>query len=237
MSPLRVLVTGGGRGIGRAIALRFAREGAHVVVAARTSPELDGVVAEIEAAGGKGLAAQMNVRDVGSVGAAVWRAIDFTGGALDLLVNNAGVFDIRSFEDTDEELWTKTLEVNLSGAFFVTHEALDALEEGERPHVVNVASVAARQGFEGNVAYCASKYGLRGFGDALRVEVAPRGMRVTTLYPGNVDTGIWDGIPGEWDRASMARPEEVAEAVWNAYHAPEGADVADLDVESATAGT
>jgi NAD(P)-dependent dehydrogenase (short-subunit alcohol dehydrogenase family) len=232
MSPIRVLVTGGGRGIGRAIALRFAREGARVVVAARTSTELDRVVEEIQAAGGQGLAAQMNVRDQGSVAAAVWRAVDFTQGALDVLVNNAGVFEIRPFAETDEELWKRTIEVNLNGPYFVTHEALEALEEGERPHVLNIASVAARRGFPGNVAYCASKYGLRGFGDALREDLRPLGIRVSTLYPGNVDTGIWDQIPGNWERDRMARPEEVAELVWRAWRAPEGAPVDDLDLES-----
>lgn len=236
MNPPRVLVTGGGRGIGRAIALRFARAGSRVVVAARTSTELDAVAAEIDAAGGKGLAAQLNVRDQGSVTAAMWRVVEFTHGALDLLVNNAGIFEIKRFDDTDADSWNRMLEVNLSGAFYVTHEALDALEEGDRPHIVNIASIAARQGFEGNVAYCASKYGLRGFGDALRVELAPLGVRVTTLYPGNVDTDIWKRVPGNWDRSKMAKPEVVAEAVWNAYHAPDGADVADLDVPGATSG-
>jgi NAD(P)-dependent dehydrogenase (short-subunit alcohol dehydrogenase family) len=225
-----VLVTGGGRGIGRAIALRFAREGAHVAVASRSSGELDRVVREIEAAGGKGRAQQMNVADHGSVEAAVWRAVEFTGGALDVLVNNAGVFDLKPFAEMDLATWRRHIEVNLNGPFFVTLEALAPLLAGTRPHLFNIASLAARQGFPGNTAYCASKYGLRGFGDALRLDLAPKGVRVSTVYPGSTDTSIFDKVPGQWDRARMNRPEDVAEVVWKAYNAPAGTPIDDLDV-------
>jgi NADP-dependent 3-hydroxy acid dehydrogenase YdfG len=230
MSAPSVLVTGGSRGIGRAIALRFAREGSKVVVASRNSVQLDAVAAEIAKAGGQGLAAQMNVRDQGSVEAAVWRAVEFCGGTLDVLVNNAGVFDVVPFEKLDAATWRKNVEVHLDGAFYVTKECLDALLESGRGHVIQIASIAARQGFAGNVAYCATKYGLRGFSDALRADLAPKGVRVSTIYPGPTDTAIFEGVPGKWDRASMARPEDVAEIVWQAWSAPPGADVSDLDV-------
>jgi NAD(P)-dependent dehydrogenase (short-subunit alcohol dehydrogenase family) len=230
MSAPSVLVTGGSRGIGRAIALRFAREGSRVVVASRNSTQLDAVVAEIEAAGGQGLAAQMNVRDHGSVEAAVWRAVEFCGGSLDLLVNNSGVFDVVPFSELDLATWRKNVEIHLDGTFYVTKECLDALLESGRGHVVNMASVAARQAFAGNVAYCATKFGLRGFSDALRLDLAPKGIRVTTVYPGPTDTTIFEGVPGDWDPASMNRPEDVAEVVWQAWSAPPDADVADLDV-------
>jgi len=230
MSAPRVLVTGGSKGIGRAIALRFAREGGRVTVASRNSELLDRVVAEIEQAGGQGLAAQMNVRDHGSVEAAVYRAIEFTGGGLDVLVNNAGVFDLKPIEDTSPDDFQRMLEVNLLGAFYVTSEALDALEESERAHVFNIASVAAKRGFAGCTAYGASKYGLRGFGDCLREEVREKGIRVTTVYPGQTDTDAWNGVEGDWDRAAMNPPEAVADVVWNTWQVPPTADVDDVDV-------
>jgi len=230
MSAPSVLVTGGSRGIGRAIALRFARAGSKVVVASRNSVQLDAVAAAIDKAGGKGMAAQMNVRDHGSVEAAVWRAVEFCGGTLDVLVNNAGVFDVVPFDKLDAATWRKNVEVHLDGAFFVTKECLDALLESGRGHVVQIASIAARQGFAGNVAYCATKYGLRGFSDALRADLGPKGMRVSTIYPGPTDTALFEGVPGHWDRSTMARPEDVAEVVWQAWSAPPGADVADLEV-------
>ena len=228
MAPLRVLITGGGRGIGRAAALRFAKEGAHVVVAARTSGELDDVVAEIEAAGGKGLAAQMNVTDLGSVEAAVWRATEFTEGPIDVLINNAGVFDVVPFDKMGHKAWSKMIDVNLTGAYYVTQESLGALEEGERPVVINVASGAAKQGFPGNTAYCASKFGLKGFGDALRIDLAEKGIRVVTVYPRGTDTTIFEGVPGDWDRSKMNTVEEVAEVIFSAASA--GDEVTDLDV-------
>jgi NAD(P)-dependent dehydrogenase (short-subunit alcohol dehydrogenase family) len=230
MSAPSVLVTGGGRGIGRAIALRFAREGWKVAIAARNCPQLDSVVAEIDALGGKGLAAQMNVREHGSVEAATYRAIEFAGGTLDVLVNNAGVFEVLPIDELDENIWKNVIEVNLHGAFYTTKECLNALLESGRGHVINIASVAAKEGFPGGVAYCASKYGLRGFSDALREDLAPRGMRVTTVYPGTTDTTIFDGVRGDWDRATMNRPEDVAEVVWNAWKAAPGVKVDDIDV-------
>jgi 3-oxoacyl-[acyl-carrier protein] reductase len=228
MAPLRVLITGGGRGIGRAAALRFAKEGAHVVVAARTSGELDDVVAEIDAAGGKGLAAQMNVTDLGSVEAAVWRATEFTGGPIDVLINNAGVFDVIPFDKMGHKAWSKMIDVNLTGAYYVTQESLNALEEGDRTVVINVASGAAKKGFPGNTAYCASKYGLKGFGDALRIDLAEKGIRVVTVYPRGTDTTIFDGVPGDWDRSKMNSVEEVAEVIFSAVSA--GDEVTDIDV-------
>ena len=224
----RVFVTGGGRGIGRAIALRFAREGAHVAVGARTSTELDAVVAEIEAAGGKGLAAQMNLRDHGSLEAGVYRVVEDFDGAIDVLVNNAGIFGVSSIDELDLKTWSRFIEVNLTGALLVTQEALPAVRESDKGHIFNMCSVAARQGFAGNVAYCASKYGLRGFSDALREDLRSDGIRVSSVYPGATDTTIFDDVPGDWDRSTMAKPEDVAEVVFNAYNAD--GEAADLEV-------
>ncbi len=234
MAAIRVLITGGGRGIGRAAALRFAREGAHIVVAARSSGELDAVVAEIDSLGGKGLAAQMNVTDLGSVEAAVWRATEFTGGPIDVLVNNAGVFDVIPFDKMGHKAWSKVIDVNLTGAYYVTQESLGALEEGERPVVINVASGAAKRGFPGNTAYCASKYGLKGFGDALRLDLVEKGIRVVTVYPGATDTTIFDGVEGDWDRSKMNTVDEVAEVIHGVVSA--GDEVTDLDVAPPAGG-
>jgi NADP-dependent 3-hydroxy acid dehydrogenase YdfG len=230
MTALRVLVTGGGRGIGRAIALRFAREGASVVVAARTATEIDKVVAEIERAGGKGMAAQFDVREEQSVAAGMWRAMEFLGDEVDVLVNNAGVFHVAPLEETDYERWRWMFLANVDGPYFVTKECLPALKASGRGHVFNISSMAGKRGYAGNTAYCASKYALRGFGDALREELRPAGVRVSTVYPSSTDTAIFDGVPGNWDRSKMKQPEDVAEVLWKAWTSPRETNVDDLDV-------
>jgi len=226
-SPI-VLVTGGGRGIGRAIALRFAREGAHVAVAARTRREIETVAGEVERAGGRGLAIEMDVTDQASVERGVGAALEATGGVLDVLVNNAGVFAIHPFAELSPATWYRMLATNLNGPFHVTWFSLRGLELSRRGHVFNVSSIAGRQAFPGNVAYCTTKHGLRGFGDALRLDLASRNIRVSTVYPSATDTTIFDGVPGDWDREQMHKPADVAELVWRAWDAPLDADVADL---------
>lgn len=230
MAPARVLVTGGGRGIGRAIALRFAREGAFVAVAARTGAELERVAAECDAAGGRGLAVELDVTDLASVQRGLERVLEATDETLDVLVNNAGAFSIHPFAELSPATWYRTLAINLTGPFHVTWLALRGLERGTRAHVFNIGSVASRRPFPGNAAYCASKYGLRGLTDVLRLDLAAARIRVSSVYPGQTDTPLWDTIPGEWPRERMNRPEDVAEVVFEAWRAPEGADVADLEV-------
>ena len=228
MQP-KVLVTGGGRGIGRAIALRFASVGAQVVVAARTRHELDSVAAEVDAAGGRGHAAEMDVADLASVEAGMADALEFTGGTLDVLVNNAGVFSIHPFRELSPATWHRHVAVNLNGPFHVTLLALKALEQSEHAHVFNVSSIAGRQAFPGNTAYCTTKYGLRGFSDALRLDLEELGARVSTVYPQGTDTSIFDDVPGDWDRAAMNRPEDVAAVVFEAWSAPADTPASAID--------
>ncbi len=230
MTNPRILVTGAGRGIGRAIALRFAQEGSDVVVAARTRSEIDRVAEEVEAVGGRGKAVEMDVTDFASVEAGMTEALSFTDGVLDVVVNNAGVFAVRPFDELSPATWYRMLAVNLNGPFHVSLLALEALKRSERAHLFNVSSVAGREPYEGSSAYCTTKYGLRGLSDVLRLEWAAKGIRVSTVYPGATDTTIFDDVPGDWDRSTMSQPMDVADVVWAAYVAPEGVEVDDLDV-------
>ena len=212
-----VLITGAGRGIGRATALRFARSGATVMVAARTREQIEEVARACDTAGGRGIAVPMDVCDPDSVKAGLALGLAASGQRLDVLVNNAGVFAVVPFRDMDYATWRHLFDVNLDGVFHVTQAALPKLLSSPRPHLINIASVAALEPFEGSSAYCATKYGLRGLTDVLRLELEPVGARVTCIYPKATDTTIFDDTPLELDPSEMDQPEEVAEVIYRAW--------------------
>jgi len=172
----------------------------------------------------------MDVTDLTSVEEAVRGVLERTGGVLDVVVNNAGIFAVVPFAELSPETWYRMIAVNLNGPFHVARATAEALGRSRRGHLFNVSSVAGREPYEGSSAYCTTKYGLRGLSDVLRLEWRERGVRVSTVYPGATDTTIFDEVPGEWDRSAMNTPEEVAEIVWNAYDAPDAAFISDLVV-------
>jgi NAD(P)-dependent dehydrogenase (short-subunit alcohol dehydrogenase family) len=182
------LVSGAGRGIGRAIALALAREGANVAVVSRTAPELDRVVDEVETSGGRGLAFAGDLRDGAACGAAVQATVDRFGG-LEVLVNNAGVGVFTNVADTTDDDWDAVLATNLTAVFRLTRAALPHLAR-RGGHVLMISSLAGSNPGPGMAAYGASKAALDYFAHCLMLEVRPRGVRVTTLAPGSVDTAF-----------------------------------------------
>jgi NAD(P)-dependent dehydrogenase (short-subunit alcohol dehydrogenase family) len=183
------LVTGASKGIGRAIALRLAAEGAHVAVGARR--EIDGaaVVAEIERAGGSAQAVLLDVVDAASVATGVERAAR-PDRRLDILVNNAGIGGPTPFDGDvrSDEAWAQILDVNLTGTWRVCRAARPFLPDGAR--VVNLSSVTGRFGVAGMAAYSASKHGIIGLTRSLALELAPRKITVNAVCPGWVDTDM-----------------------------------------------
>jgi NAD(P)-dependent dehydrogenase (short-subunit alcohol dehydrogenase family) len=206
------LVTGAGRGIGRAIALSLAREGARVTAVARTASELESLVREIGKAGGQAVHHAGDLRQRAVCEAAVARAVEAHGG-LQVLVNNAGVGAHAPVAETSDETWDETLGTNLTAVFRLTRAALPHLAR-KGGHVFMVSSLAGSNAIEGMAAYCASKAALDHFARCLMLEVRQQGIKVTTLAPGSVDTGF--GGREESGRARdswMLRPEDVAGAV------------------------
>jgi NAD(P)-dependent dehydrogenase (short-subunit alcohol dehydrogenase family) len=176
------VVTGGGRGIGAAIAQRFLAAGARVVVAGRDRVALETITGAIPV-----VCDVTRPSDVASLVAETHAH----AGAATILVNNAGVARSAKLADTDEELWRETLEVNLTGAYRVTRAFLaDLVGAGKRGRVVQIASVAAKVGFAYTSAYCASKHGLLGFTRALALELAGKGPTVNCVCPGWVETDM-----------------------------------------------
>ena len=182
-----ILITGGGRGIGRAIALAFAQPGATVAIAARTSAQLERAAAEIRQRGAEAIPLTMDVRDAGSVRAGFARLKERAAG-LDVLVNNAGVGGGQSVEGSDEDAWRRIIDTNVTGTYLVCREALPFL--GISARVINLSSVLGRFGVPGYTAYCASKHAVIGFTRALALELAPRAITVNAICPGWVDTDM-----------------------------------------------
>ena len=186
------LVTGGGRGIGRAIALALAREGADVAVTARTAAELEAVAVEVRGLGRRAVALRCDVAERAQVDAAA-EAAAAALGPVQILVNNAGIAVAAKLADIDDALWGRHLAVNLSGAFYMSRALLPGMLAAGWGRIVNVASIAARAGYPYIAAYAASKHGLLGLTRALAMEVVTSGVTVNAICPGYVASDMtWE---------------------------------------------
>jgi len=205
-----VIVTGGGRGIGRAIAIAFAAEGAKVAAAARTFDEIRSTVDEIKASGGVGLAVKADVSKEGDVAKMVAR-VERTFGPVDILVNNAGVALFKPLLETTAQDWDRLAAVNAKGAFLCCKAALPSMLKRKAGRIINVSSTAGQKGYPEQSAYCASKHAMIGFSKVLAIETHGTGVRVNVICPGGVDTRlVWDGRD-DVDLSKYMQPEEIAE--------------------------
>jgi 3-hydroxybutyrate dehydrogenase len=185
--PRTIIVTGGGRGMGRAIALSFAEPGTHVVVTGRTAAQLDQAAADIHAKGAMATALVMDVTDEAGV-AHAFGTLHGRIKRVDVLVNNAGVGGGEKVQGSDVSRWKHTIDTNLTGMYLVTRQVLPLMSDGGR--IVNMSSVLGRFGVAGYTAYCASKHGVIGFTRALALELTKRAITVNAVAPGWVETDM-----------------------------------------------
>jgi NAD(P)-dependent dehydrogenase (short-subunit alcohol dehydrogenase family) len=194
------IVTGGSKGLGRAIALGFAARGARVVVAARTKHACDGVVAEVVAAGGEALAVPVDMGSVPAIDALVAATVE-RFGAIDIVINNAADPTLAAAADIDEATYDRIHAVNAKGPFFLAQRALPHLERSGHGSVVNIISVGVWNGGAMMQLYRSSKSALLGSTMALAKEWGPRGVRVNAIAPGTFETDMI----GWMDDASRGR--------------------------------
>jgi NAD(P)-dependent dehydrogenase (short-subunit alcohol dehydrogenase family) len=204
-APRRTLVTGAGQGIGRAIALALAGPGARLALYGRRSDTLDETAALCRTRGAEVLALAGDVTDERTVAAAA-ASIEAAWGALDGLVNNAGVACFGTVETTAPDAWRHVLEVNLTGPYLVSRAALPLLRRGDAPAIVHVASNLGLVALKNAAAYCAAKAGLVNLSRAMALDHAAEGIRVNAVCPGAVATPMLFA-----DRGDGADPRALAE--------------------------
>lgn len=200
------LVTGAGKGIGRAIAIALAAEGVNVALMARTTAQLEQVAEEVKAKGVKAAVVTADVTDINAVNKAVDEARAQLG-AIDILINNAGVGAFGKFLELEPEKWESIIKVNLLGPYYVTRAVLPEMIERQTGDIVNISSTAGQKGAPVTSAYSASKFGLIGMSESLMQEVRKHNIRVSTLTPSTVATDMAIDL-----KLTDGNPERVMQA-------------------------
>ncbi|MDN9012592.1 3-ketoacyl-ACP reductase [Brevibacillus laterosporus] len=218
----KALITGAGKGIGRAIAVALAKEGTHLGLVARTESDLQGLAAEL--AKTYGVTVSIATADISkrSDAEAAYAKIKAELGSIDILINNAGTATFGTVADMDPAEWERIVSVNLFGTYYMTHAALPDMIAQNSGNIINVASTAGERGFATGSAYCASKFAVMGFTESLLQEVRKHNIRVTALTPSTVNTelAVNAGLKiGSEDH--MMQPEDVAELALATLRLPE----------------
>src|SRR4051812_24798386 len=222
------IVTGGTRGIGRAIAEHLLREGVSVAICGRSADSTARAAAEMKSLGNV-IGCPADVTDLGQV-KALFDAADREFGRLDILVNNAGQGVFRKVGEMTPEDWHRNIDLNLNGPFYCSHEAL-ARFAGRGGFIVNISSLAGKNAFTGGAGYNASKAGLNLFSEALMLDHRYDKVRVTSIMPGSVDTEF-SGDPAKrgGDTSWMIAPEDIAETVALVLRIPERTTISRVEI-------
>jgi NADP-dependent 3-hydroxy acid dehydrogenase YdfG len=226
------VITGGGSGIGLAMARTFTASGYSVVITGRDAKRLQKAAKELSTTKSHVTPIACDVRDPASV-EKLFQEIGKHHSTIDVLINNAGVaHGLAPVDQLSVEIWKEVIDTNLTGTFLVTRAALPLMRAGGT--IVNNLSVAALQPFAGMSAYNASKFGALGFTHALREDLRQRGIRVVALLPGATNTEIWSQFWPGAPREKMISPEAVAQAVLHAVSAPANTAIEEIRIGPTT---
>jgi NAD(P)-dependent dehydrogenase (short-subunit alcohol dehydrogenase family) len=227
LAEQKILITGASSGIGKATATALVKFGASVALVSRHP---DRAIADINAQKTPSAtvkAYELDLSDVGAVATKIANIVEDFGG-IDVLINNAGMAYIGEIIDTPLADWQKVIDLNLTSVFQCTQAVLPAMRRQQHGTIVNVASIAAKQAFPQWGAYCASKFGLLGMTQALAEEERSHGIKVMSIFPGSVNTPLWDTVAANFDREAMLTEDNVADAIVYLLSLPANAVVTDL---------
>lgn len=210
----KAIITGGGRGLGKATALAFAKEGIDIAITGRNEKFLKQTVSELETFGVKAMYSVFDVGNYEEVKSSIKNIIG-TLGSVDILVNNAGIAAIGSFNDMEVSQWTQIIQTNVLGMYHVTKEVLPHLLSKSEGDIINVSSTAGLNGNANLSAYSASKFAVIGMSESLMKEVRKNNIRVSTLTPSTIETdmSIESGIAKKGSQDSVLQPEDFAELI------------------------
>ena len=226
LSKPKALITGASSGIGKATALEFAKAGIDVALVSRSKDKLTAVASAAEATGVKAKAYELDLAEVGQVSEQIQLiASDF--GGIDILVNNAGIGYIGTLSETPLADWLKVINLNLTSVFQCIVGVLPTMRS-RGGTIINIASIAGKQTFPGWGAYSVSKAGLIALSKTVALEERDRGIRITAICPGAVDTELWDTLSSNFDRKVMLTPQIVAQSVLHTALLPKSAVIDEL---------
>jgi len=225
------LITGASRGIGQSIALKFAQEGLRVALTARSESSLRETARRIQEAGGEEpLIIPADLRNIKQITEIAKRVVS-KWGKIDVLVNNAGIGYLKPFLQLSVDEFREMLDVNITAVFVLTQSVVPHMIDQKTGTIINIASLAGKNGFKTGTGYGASKWALRGFAQSLMLEVREHDIRVVTIFPGSVDTRFGSGeSPTGTPPANKMQAGDIAQAAFTAYIMPPRTMVSEIDM-------
>lgn len=229
------VITGGSRGIGKAIALKFAREGMNIVITGRDKDTLQRTENEIKKTGNECLSFSGNVKDPSHADYVIKSSID-KFGKIDHLINNAGFGILKKFVDSTADEFLDQMDVNVMGVYNFTKSVVPFMIKHGGGNIINIASLAGKNSFVGGTMYSATKHALLGFTKSLMLELREYNIRVASVCPGSVDTDFGNNTPGHRAKSNILTAGDVAEAVYGIIKLPVNAMLSDLDIRPTNPG-